>query len=424
MNKRRVMILTCCTGVVAAVGAIAGPSSSATTCGWVVVPSADAGPVSELTAVYSSSATGAWAAGTTSSGDEFARAQPLIEHYDGTSWSIVSSPTKGSRYLADISFGAPNDGWVVGERPASVGSNQPDRTLAEHYDGSTWKTVPTPNVGDHGSILTSVWVRASNDVWAVGSSYKSATVTKALILHFDGSTWQVVPSPHSKKFSRALTTVNARTTVQGPEAWAGGFERKRKDPTATDKPLALQWDGTAWHKVHISVPEPNARLSGIFQLADNDVVAVGNRVVGTGSQAFNVNYNHSAIWSAPEPVHLGVYDRFASVYYGMAAGSYSDTDGRLHPLIESQSPFAGWGSNHWVVNDISGAPFDSWLNDIYGLGSAAWAVGAQAVPDRTTFVPGRKTLTVHNDCNQQPSPTTSPSPSSSASPTSSPSATP
>ncbi|MFN2594983.1 MAG: hypothetical protein ABR579_08875, partial [Actinomycetota bacterium] len=236
-----------------------------------------------------------------------------------------------------------------------------------------------------------------------------------------------VKTPRSKKFFRVLTTVHARSAT---EAWTAGYERKRNDPTFANRPLTMEWgapsgSSQAWRKVKFPPPGPNTFITGIFQLSDNDVVAVGNTVgVGGKTHAFNENYNHSAwlpLATAPTP---GDSDRFASVYYGTAAGSYSGADGRLHPLIEQQTPTAGTVAHAWVLQDVPDAPSgDGWLNDIFGLGSQSWAVGGQSVPDSTTFVPGRRTLIEHFAC-MSPSPPPSTTTSPSATPTPTPSGTP
>ncbi|MFN2593978.1 MAG: hypothetical protein ABR579_03700, partial [Actinomycetota bacterium] len=201
--------------VVVSAAVIGGATSSvAYTCSWVVVPSVDAEPVSELVAVASISPTDAWAAGNTESGDEFAASHPLLEHYDGSTWSVVSGPHSGSRGISDIGFGQSSDGWAVGSFIPTPGTRHHEaRTLAEHWDGTSWKTVTTPNVGDYGSNLFGVWEHATNDVWAVGSSNKKSGASDPLALHYDGSKWSVVKTPRSKKFSRVLTTVHARSAT-------------------------------------------------------------------------------------------------------------------------------------------------------------------------------------------------------------------
>src|SRR5436305_12786308 len=88
----------------ATIEAKAAPSSgkvfqnlfSSTSCGqWSVVPSPNPNVVpSGLSGVAAVSATDAWAVG--SCGSRMNHLQALIEHWDGTQWQIVKSPSPGS----------------------------------------------------------------------------------------------------------------------------------------------------------------------------------------------------------------------------------------------------------------------------------------------------------------------------------------
>ena len=54
--------------------------------------------------------------------------------------------------------------------------------------------VPSPNqAGDNA--LAAISVRSSSDAWAVGYYKPESAGFLTLILHWDGSTWSVVPSP-------------------------------------------------------------------------------------------------------------------------------------------------------------------------------------------------------------------------------------
>src|SRR5207244_4546046 len=99
---------------------------------------------------------------------------------DGASaWSIVPSPTIGGGELMSVATRTGSDAWAVGSR-SSGGVFAP---LAEHWNGSTWSSVP---IGAPGSFnqLRAVAVVSHADVWAVGVSNNWS----ALIEHWNGST--------------------------------------------------------------------------------------------------------------------------------------------------------------------------------------------------------------------------------------------
>src|SRR5438552_1827217 len=95
---------------------------------------------------------------------------------------------------------------VAAARPASlgglrVGSDRPGDCTPG------WSQVPSPNVGANANYLTGVAAIASTDVWAVG--YYSGTYTyETLIEHWDGTQWNVVPSP-KLGLSNYLTGISA-----------------------------------------------------------------------------------------------------------------------------------------------------------------------------------------------------------------------
>src|SRR5439155_1640929 len=105
-------------------------------------------------------------------------------------WEVVASPSvgTGANSLIGVASAADNDVWAVGYSSDSSFNNHP---LAIHWNGTTWSIVSSPSVND--DILFGVDAVASNDVWAVGRSQSEA---RTLTLHWNGSVWSVVPSPN------------------------------------------------------------------------------------------------------------------------------------------------------------------------------------------------------------------------------------
>src|SRR5438045_9623651 len=69
---------------------------STASCQWSVVPSPNGSSSSNLSGVAAVSANDIWAVG--SSGNQMSGAQTLIEDWNGTSWSVVTSPNPGCRH--------------------------------------------------------------------------------------------------------------------------------------------------------------------------------------------------------------------------------------------------------------------------------------------------------------------------------------
>lgn len=141
-------------------------------------------------------------------------AQTMTEHFDGSSWSVVLMPIAqpapnfpNYRFNAIDAIGA-NDVWVAGESgPSASSGGTGTATLTEHWNGSSWSIVssPTPGTAPYLSGITS---RGSNDVWAVGFSTSSGGSAQSISLHWDGSGWSSVAAPG---IGASLSSVSSRS---------------------------------------------------------------------------------------------------------------------------------------------------------------------------------------------------------------------
>jgi hypothetical protein len=184
----------------------------------------------QLFAITAISANDIWALG----GDNF-------EHWDGTAWTATTIPIGG--LLIAASSDAANDVWAVG---FSGPSGIEGETLVAHFNGTTWQTVPSPNVGVN-STFNAVVALAPNNVWAVGSSVAAThDPTLTLIEHYDGSQWSVVPSPNVGPNSMFQSNrLFGITAVSPTDIWAfGSFFAV--DGSGNQMTLLLHWNGTAW----------------------------------------------------------------------------------------------------------------------------------------------------------------------------------
>ena len=211
-------------------------------------------------------ASDAWAVGSFTRANNLIRT--LIEHWDGTTWTRVKSPNAGQPAGGDLSGVAAlaaDDVWAVG----GYGQGAPGRTLIEHWDGSTWTVVPSPNKGAFPNSLSGVTAVALDDVWAVGTWFTKAFDDRTLTLHWDGTSWRRVSSPNAGPASTAndLVSVSANAT---DDVWAVGSRGLRT--------LTMHWDGTSWSIVPSPTPGGFADLAAVVAVGPNDVWAAGGSV--------------------------------------------------------------------------------------------------------------------------------------------------
>jgi hypothetical protein len=168
--------------------------------------------------VAASSSTDAWAVGHRFDSIDHA-GHALIEHHDGTSWTISPSadgPASLQSALSGVTARTASDAWAVG---SFTRANNLIRTLIEHWDGTSWTRVMSPNAGHPaGGDLSGVTSLAADDVWAVGG-YGQGAPGRTLIEHWDGMAWTVVPSPNKGPFPNSLSAV---TGIAPDDVWAVG----------------------------------------------------------------------------------------------------------------------------------------------------------------------------------------------------------
>src|SRR5450759_2558898 len=159
----------------------------------------------------------------------------LIEHWNGTTWKVVASPNPSARFntLSSITAISANDIWAVGDAPDANGDYI---TLSEHWNGTMWKIVTSPNPSSTFSHLYGVTALAPNNVWAVGF-YASVDTFKSLVIHWNGSKWNVVSSPNPGTDSNVL---NAVTALSATNIWAVGY-KLNSGTTSTTRTLIEHW---------------------------------------------------------------------------------------------------------------------------------------------------------------------------------------
>lgn len=228
-----------------------------------VATQAPVDPYSFFYGVAALSSSDVWAVGYTVDEDGIIISN-LVEHWDGASWQVVTSPDVDFRdnALYAVDALASNDIWAVGSVDTTAGNHHYTPGIL-HWDGTAWSIVPTPNTA--GAILRSVHAISANDVWAVGVG-PNGTYT----LHWDGSAWSVVPSPNGSGPYNSLQGVSGGSSN---DVWAVGVT----GTTYLDYvSLALHWNGTAWTKVTTAATGGLDPLSAVVALSANNVIAVGS----------------------------------------------------------------------------------------------------------------------------------------------------
>lgn len=297
-----------------------------------------------LTSVATIAADNVWAVGYSqlSSGNY----QTLIEHWDGSQWTIKTSPNlSGNNYLYGVAVLSSNNIWAVG----SYGGG----TLLLHYNGKTWASS-TQGPG----ILYAITRVSPTEAWAVGYSSSGTDFE----LHLVGNTW--TPFIGTNQGAQLLGI----SAVSTSNVWAvgmGGF----------GKTITLQWNGSSWNLVPSPNPGQNFnQLWGVTAISANDIWAVGRSDSSPNDAAFFTHWNGSQ-WGTPIILSVGTSSILTSVTAFSSknvwtVGQYWTTAGS-HPLIER------WNGKIWSQISSPDGGANNYLNSITAnrANGNIWAVG-------------------------------------------------
>jgi hypothetical protein len=298
----------------------------------------------------------------------------LIDHWNGSEWKQVASPNPGSRNgLGGVAAVSASNIWAVGgyySPTAAAG-----KTLILHWNGTAWKKVASPSPGSIGNFLSGVAAVSASNAWAVGG-YTSGTGYQTLILHWNGTAWKKVaspsPSPSGDSVLSGVAAVSARN------AWAVGHYYS---PTAAaDKTLILHWNGTAWTKVASPSPGTESNdLNGVTAISASNAWAVGVHWTSNGTTHSLVLHWNGAAWkkvASPSPgtESNDLYSVTAiSPSNAWAVGSYNDRTFVLH-----------WNGTAWqrvASPNFGTSPGQNVLTSVAASSATnIWAVGFHQKP--------------------------------------------
>ena len=203
-------------------GAALAEHWNGTTWSVVPVPTPAGAASSQLSGISALSPSNIWAVGSVATVvGTTVQTRTLIEHWNGTTWSVVPSRNAtSSNLLTGVAAVAGNNVWAVGYTITTDGTNQPDKTLIEHWNGSAWSVVASPSPASNDT-LSGVAARSAGDVWAVGTRQDRSgaiPIDRTLTEHWNGSAWSVVASPNVGGNDNLLNGVSATTG----DVWAVG----------------------------------------------------------------------------------------------------------------------------------------------------------------------------------------------------------
>ena len=241
---------------------------------WTQVKVAPPGaPLAQLDTVVAPSATDVWAFGWTR----------YAQHWNGTGWKRVALPVPKGAQSPEFHAAAavsPSDIWAVGDVELG-GSTPPAHAIVDHWNGHSWRIVPSPPSAGYSQLL-GVTALSAKDVWAVGSG-RGGTLT----VHWNGKAWRRLPSPNpATPYTPAGSRGGSLNAVGGHsshDVWAVGQHYVvAANGDHAMHPLVLHWNGTHWRAV--SSPDPAGPTHRSFLYGVAAPSATGAWAVGSAAR--------------------------------------------------------------------------------------------------------------------------------------------
>jgi hypothetical protein len=271
---------------------------------WIAVPNPDVGAGGTIRGLSAQSPHDIWAVGAYRTNPNNPIDLPLIEHWNGSHWSMINqnySGTFATGSLISVAALSANNVWMVGTQRRSV-DNPSTQTFIEHWDGSQIHTVASPNPAHTTSnYLKAITASSANDVWSVGISDTGNTLTE----HWDGSQWTIIASPNIT-FNQGIPNFNLLTSASlasKSDVWAIGLFNTTA--TSFKGALAEHWNGIQWSITSLSnLPGDSQELSAITSPGTNDSWALGTTTTNNKVQPLLTHWDGTAWKIASLPPSL------------------------------------------------------------------------------------------------------------------------
>ena len=255
-------------------GVVAQPTHTPTATPVATVGAAQTAVYSEynLMSLAMASANDVWAVGMDYNQPAQSSHVSVFMHFDGVTWKRV--PTTFDYPMASICMLPSGEGWAAGGNAIL------------HYTGSRW-VVDSIDHGGQYEQLNAVTMISADEGWAVGST-NDGQMPQALILHYAHGKWTRVSIAGGISFS----SLRAISMSSRDDGWIVG-----SDYSGMESSMALHYSGGEWKRVEVGERGP---LYGVSALSSDEAWAVGAANPGTGP-GFILHYLRGTWEVVPSP---------------------------------------------------------------------------------------------------------------------------
>ena len=300
---------------------------------------------------------------------------PFIQRWNGTSWAeqkaqVPPGPIGISSFYAVKAFSA-SDVWAVG-------SWMGDDPLVDHWDGHRWSLVTVPSFGGSENILTGIDGTSSSNLWLVGQR-KYAGQMLGVVVHGGTQGFQIV-TPPDVAVLHDVAMYNGQPLVEGWRIASDGFAA----------PVIALGSGGGWQQEQVPAePGRNVFLTGISVGTGGAAWAVGWSDNSPNGDTPVTYQGGAGGWTAVTVPDQGGSTRLVSVasdQQGTVAVGVVSAEGSSR-AIALRATESGWtavpGAGSQPPDTLASVALDG--ADIWGVGRAVVVGATYGVPSARVY---------------------------------------
>ena len=250
--------------------------------------------------------------------------------------------------------------WAVGFQGSAM---KPELNRVLHWNGRSWNRVPTPNPGGGSdgdeSGLAAVRCLTASNCWAVGHTYHN-DIEKNQVLHWNGKKWSVVrtPNPGGSK-PGLLSQLFDVTCVSSANCWAVG-DFGNPSPSGKLFNEVLHWNGKRWSQVRVVNPggTKTGDMSELFAVRCgsarncNAVGTYGRYVAPDRNEVLHWNGTRWSHVSAPNPAGTGSGAQNSLQALACGSGTNCWAPGLANGPSEIDNEMLHWNGRTWTKTTV------------------------------------------------------------------------
>ena len=223
--------------------------------------------------------------------------QTLIEEWNGTSWSIVTSPntsTTEDNVLHGVSCTSSSFCMAAGIYNNSGGYGQ---TLIEEWNGTSWSIVTSPNTSTtQANQLLAMSCTSTSFCMATGLYVNGGGYSQTLAEEWNGTSWSIVTSPDTSTTQNndlhGVSCTSSSFCMAAGYYYDGTYKQ-----TLIEEFTMVCSSGALSLKIPTAAPFPGVTLNGTNQTSALALTLVPDDETGTGN-GWNIDVTSTTFTNA------------------------------------------------------------------------------------------------------------------------------